>query len=430
MSKFSLFLSLFFLMLIQGIHATEATNISLFQPLPKHVTPELSEKGDWQVGVQTIDIQIKDAPTDFSGALAERSLTLEVWYPTLAKEKGTVYQNETRTGKPFTIATDAMRDVPVAKESAPFPVVILSHGYTGYRTLMFYLAEHLASHGYVVAAIDHTDSTNADVDSVKSPFTGFPSTLLNRSRDQQQTLNAVQNHSKFADVVDTKRAGLIGYSMGGYGAINTVGGCFAFSDQVISRLANLQDPQVIQSIKAQLNTCSAGNKENITDSRWKAMMALAPWGGQLRLFSQPALTKIRVPTLYVAGEHDDISGYQGIRWLFDNTIGTSAYLLTIKNARHNIAAHPAPTEAFENELDLGHYLEPAWRTQALNHINQHFALAMMNCHVKNQAAFCDYLKVTGNSDQANKDGKTPEPWKGFDHRYALGLSMESHTKAE
>lgn len=430
MHKGLFFLPLLFLLITLSTQANQDSLRAFSQPLPNEVTPELSERGKWRVGVQTIYISNVDAPTDFSGVLAQRSLTIEVWYPSLAKGQGTQYVNETRSGKPFSISTEAMRDVAIAEHGEAFPVVVLSHGYTGYRTLMYYLAEHLASHGYVVASIDHTDSTNADVDSINAPFAGFPSTLLNRSRDQLNTLHAIHNHPKFADAIDKQRAGLVGFSMGGYGAINTVGGCFAFNDQSISLLSGQKDPQVLQAIKTQLNTCAAGTKENAPDKRWKALMALAPWGGQYKVFSQQALAQIKVPTLYVAGEHDDVSGYQGIRWLFDQTRATSAYLLSIKNARHNIAPHPAPIEAFENELDLGHYYEPAWRTQSLNHINQHFALALMNCHVKKQTSFCEYLQVTGNSDQAQQDGKTPPPWKGFDHRYALGLSMESHTKSE
>ena len=89
-----------------------------------------------------------------------------------------------------------------------------------------------------------------------------------------------------------------------------------------------------------------------------------------------------------------------------------------------MAPHPAPKEAFGNEFDIGSYLEPAWDTQKLNAINEHFALALMNCHVKDMAEFCDYLNVKGSSDQVLVEGKKPAPWKGFDDRWALGLIVE------
>jgi predicted dienelactone hydrolase len=44
----------------------------------------------------------------------------------------------------------------------PYPLLIVSHGYPGNRFLLSHLAENLASKGYVVASIDHTDSTYSD----------------------------------------------------------------------------------------------------------------------------------------------------------------------------------------------------------------------------------------------------------------------------
>ena len=65
-----------------------------------------------------------------------------------------------------------------------FPLVVVSHGYPGSRTFLTYLTENLASKGYVVAAIDHTDSVWGDI----KPF---PSTLFNRSSDQLFTIRAL-----------------------------------------------------------------------------------------------------------------------------------------------------------------------------------------------------------------------------------------------
>ena len=193
---------------------------------------------------------------------------------------------------------------------------MLSHGYTGYRTIMYYLGEHLASHGYIVAGIDHTDSTNEDVDFTNAPYAGFPSTLLNRSRDQVLTLNAVSEHALFKDVVDTQNAGLIGYSMGGFGAVNTVGGCYNFGTEATASFTGVTDPAVLSALQNVLNTCAGGNADaESVDTRWKAAMALAPWGGQHKAFSEDALNNIHVPMLYVAGDHDDIAGYKGIKWL-------------------------------------------------------------------------------------------------------------------
>ncbi len=399
---------------------------TLYKPFPADVMPSLSEKGNYDVGVKTIEAAYPAKVKDIAGNEVERSLTLEVWYPAASSSQKATYINETRSGQVFEVQADASRDAPIAAADTDFPVIVISHGYTGYRTLMFYLGEHLASHGYVVAAIDHTDSTNKDVNFAENPYSGFPSTLLNRSRDQVLTLNSISENTFFKESVDASKAGVIGYSMGGYGAVSTVGGCYAFNDQTAATFTGTQDPKAAALIKEALNTC-AGGKASSEEAlpAWKAALALAPWGGQHQLFDVQSLNNIKVPVLYVAGDNDDISGYDGIKWLFDNTGSKESKLLTIKNARHNVAPHPAPKEAYGSEFDLGSYIEPAWEVQKLNAINEHFALALMNCHVKALPEYCGYLNVDGSSAQVPVNGKKPEPWKGFDDRWALGLEMQS-----
>ena len=399
---------------------------TLYKPFPADVMPSLSEKGNYDVGVKTIEAAYPAKVKDIAGNEVERSLTLEVWYPAASSAQKATYINETRSGQVFEVQADASRDAPIAAADTDFPVIVISHGYTGYRTLMFYLGEHLASHGYVVAAIDHTDSTNKNVNFAENPYSGFPSTLLNRSRDQVLTLNSISENTFFKESVDASKAGVIGYSMGGYGAVSTVGGCYAFNDQTAATFTGTQDPKTAALIKEALNTC-AGGKASSEEAlpAWKAALALAPWGGQHQLFDVQSLNNIKVPVLYVAGDNDDISGYDGIKWLFDNTGSKESKLLTIKNARHNVAPHPAPKEAYGSEFDLGSYIEPAWEVQKLNAINEHFALALMNCHVKALPEYCGYLNVDGSSAQVPVNGKKPEPWKGFDDRWALGLEMQS-----
>ncbi|MFT5277410.1 MAG: putative dienelactone hydrolase [Glaciecola sp.] len=390
--------------------------------------PELAVAGDHKVGVQTLDITNEQYFDLLANEIKPRSLKIEVWYPADFKDGTplTSYENETRLAKKFSIQANAARDVTPMVSESKYPVVVISHGYTGYRQIMFYLGEHLASHGYIVAAIDHTDSTNEDVDMVNAPSNGFPSTLLNRSRDQQFTLDFITNEKHFlSDVVNDKDAGLIGYSMGGFGAVNTVGGCYNFSAQAAGMFTGVKDENMMAMVQKGLNSCAAGQYENPkVDDKWKAAITFAAWGGQHNLFTDESLANIPVPKLFISGNLDDISGYAGIQSLYEKTQAPSTYLLTMINARHNIAPHPAPKEAWGSETDFGHYYESSWSTAVLNEINKHFVLAMMDCHVKKQADKCDYLNLPVSSDQVQVDGKLPEPWKGFDSRFSTGLRWE------
>ncbi len=392
------------------------------------VTPELAKRGGLQVGVSTLTATNPEqlSTSDFS-SLLDRVLTLEVWYPAKKAEnaKLTTYIDQTRSGKTFELQGQSYRDAEVIKTDREYPLVVLSHGYTGYRTMMFYLAEHLASHGYVVAALDHTDSTNAEVDFVNSPFSGFPSTLLNRARDQQFVLEYFAKlDTPLGKSIAVDQASVIGYSMGGYGAINTVGGCYNYSEALMLQFGFPE--AVIPALLPVFNTCNAGQDQ--VDTHWKAMIAFAPWGGEQGVHSSESLKNISVPVLYVAGEFDDISGYEsGVKKLFKQTGSVSSdhtYLMVYENARHNIAAHPAPKVAFDTELDIGHYFEPSWDSVTLNRINEHMSLAFLDCHVKKKMQACAYLPQRQDITQHKQsDGTMSAPWPGFQDRWGTGVKF-------
>ncbi|MFT6270116.1 MAG: putative dienelactone hydrolase [Alphaproteobacteria bacterium] len=400
--------------------------------------PQLSTKGALKVGVRTIEMTKEDYVDPFTGQIAPRSLTLEVWHPSVDKSlKKVTYENELRTGIKFSFLGDATRDVKI-DASEDWPLVVLSHGYTGYRTIMYYLGEHLASHGYVVVGIDHTDGTNEDVDFARAPGGGFMSTLLNRSRDQQAVLDyfgdAANVKTVFGDSVSwtAKSAGVIGHSMGAYGAINTIGGCYDFPPALLAGFIQSEDEDRIKGMQTVLNSCSAGQypktmtgKDVQTDPRWKAMMAYAPWGGQHKVFSYDSLAGITVPSMIISGDLDDISIYAGVQDIYAQFASNDHFLLTYLNARHNIVTHPAPKEAWTAEIDYGHYYEPSWSSEQLSYNNNHFALAMMNCYLKEDASACEFLELSGNSNQVTSDGGLfGEPWKGFDKRFSTGMAFE------
>jgi predicted dienelactone hydrolase len=116
-------------------------------------------RGPFPVAVRTLDL------TD--EARGGRSLPLEIWYPATDAYAGRDL-DETRDryevvpgfGLPSE-PQDAVRDA--APRPGPFPLVLFSHGYGGHRRQSTFLCTHLASHGYVVAAPDHSGNTVVDV---------------------------------------------------------------------------------------------------------------------------------------------------------------------------------------------------------------------------------------------------------------------------
>ena len=404
--------------------AQEDANLFLYgDALPD--APELAPRGDYHVGVQTLSFVNKGQidilnSKDSIDPIYDRPLTVEVWYPsnlpqgttalvTYEEVMGTA-NNPKRPLIPFTFQGRALRDAEPIMPDTPFPLVILSHGYVGSRYLMTYLTENLASKGYVVVAIDHTESTFRDA----APF---PSTLLNRAKDILFVLEEVDKLGKANDgllggLVDANTTGVIGYSMGGYGALNAAGA--GYSDGAVQFFQGMTKGSNALAVRG-------SNHENYQasiDHRIKAVVAFAPWGMKAKVWDLEGLKGLKIPTFFVGGSQDDISGYEdGIKAIYEGAINADRYLLTYIDARHNVAPNPPPPAALQPGLHIDEYYryaEPAWDQRRINNINQHFVTAFLGTHLK-QEDFSKYLNLTPNSNEAT--------WEGFKPRSSVGLEL-------
>jgi predicted dienelactone hydrolase len=393
-------------------------------PLPD--APELAQRGEYKIGVRTIEILHKDQidilnSKDGKEQRYDRRLKLEIWYPAIipqGKEDMITY-NESRgtqgdPKKPFiqySFSGRALRDVAPVTGDGPFPLIIVSHGYVGSRLLMTYLTENLASKGYIVAAIDHMESTYNDAG-------GFQSTLLNRSNDILFVLDQIAEMVKsgsnnfLSGLVDPANTGLIGYSMGGYGVLNAAGA--GYSAKIIKMFSALSGGS-----KA-IEVLTADNPEykKRFDNRIKAVVAFAPWGMERGAWDSVSLKGLTVPVLFVAGSQDDISGYEkGTKAIFTNAVNSDRYLLTYINARHNVAPNPPPGESLKSGLPFDfyyHYAEPTWDQRRINNINQHFVTAFLGIQLKKKE-YGKYLEAGEISGQ--------KTWTGFKPRTSVGIEL-------
>lgn len=332
--------------------------------------PVLAGYGALPIGVRTrhlvnpdqIDLTRADLPRH------DRALTVEHWYPaTKATPPGGHYDTLLRDGAtPVRLTGRAARNAEAAEGS--FPLVVLSHGYPGNRMLMGHLGETLASRGFQVASIDHTDSTYQDQGA-------FISTLFNRPLDTRFV----------ADAFNADAYAIIGYSMGGYGALVSAGAGVA-----VQALAN--EPSA-----AAAAVWSAHCRPQV-DPRLKAIMPIGAWGRQRGMWDAAGLASLQVPMLLMAGSADAVSGYDdGMRLIFTEATRSARHLLTFAGAGHNAAApYPAPREAFSPSATLAflpaeHYADARWDTVQMNGIAQHFAAAFLGLHLQGKTAMAGYL---------------------------------------
>ena len=400
--------------------------------------PELAAFGPHAIGVRTIEAtdrnRVDMLNTKEGGPTVryDRTLTLEVWYPAVlaaGQQAGGEYRAITRNpAVTTTLHGRAVRDAPPVRGTV-FPVVIISHGYPGNRYLMSHLAENLASKGFVAVSIDHKDSTYDDQKS-------FGSTLYNRPLDQLFVLSEIDHLGKpgsgsfLAGLADCSRTGLVGYSMGGYGVVNVVGG--GFSEAAIT--GQSAPPNRLLAERAVSNVAYRAS----ADPRIKAAIAIAPWGMQMGFWDAAGLKGITTPLLFVAGSVDEVAGYEkGTRAIFTGAVNADRYLLTFINAGHNPGApYPAPVEALASPgwsftAPFSHYADAVWDTTRMNNILQHFATAYFDLYLKGERDKQSYFDVVPNGKDAvfsiDRDGKptaTHNYWKGFKRGTAVGLMLE------
>ena len=397
--------------------------------------PELADYGTLPVGVQTLSL-VNPRQIDvvnIKGTVKpryDRPLTVEIWYPAadVSDTRGE-YSATLRDGvTQVTLTGRAQRDA-APFDGEKFPLIVISHGYPGNRYLMSHLGENLASKGYVTVSIDHTDSTYSDQGA-------FGSTLLNRPLDQRFVIEAMAMlDSELGDVIDTSVVGVIGYSMGGYGAL-VLGG--AGVTQEATEFSWGAPNGLLER-----HLAGSQSHEDLIDPRVRAIISIGPWGRNAGLWDVAGMSGLRVPTLFMAGSSDDVSVYEAIRTMFTESTGTLRHLLTFEHANHNAAAPmPAPKEAWQQSdalefFPFEHYADPVWDTVRMNNIAQHFTTAFMDLHLKGDLSRQPYFNLIVNADEgieALDEEFLPTDdhtyWAGFASRTAKGLMFETLNEGE
>jgi len=396
--------------------------------------PELAALGPHPVGVTDVEfvqpgqedpLQGKDRP-----AVSDRHLPLKIWYPAAAPGAGTTYRSalpgENGADVPFTVAGIASPDARAAE--GRFPLVILAHGYSNTPEVLSWLGENLASKGYVVVAPAFRDpSINIRTAAAAAgPLARRPLDIAFAAAEAQRRARTGQGIFAMAD---GDRTAVIGYSMGGYGALAAAGA--PLDPGLTAATRGVLAPYVAGGVRA--------GELKIADL--KAAVAIAP-PRALRganMWAAPGLAAISVPTLFIVGSQDHVVGYDpGVRSLFAEEVHAPRYLLTFREAAHSIALIGAPPEMRGSFWDKDWFEDAVWRKDRLMAVEAHFITAFLDRYVKGdqaKAAYIDGLVPNSNdgvwaaAPPGRYAGYSPGPpaatvWKGFQPSKASGMSFE------
>jgi len=262
-------------------------------------------RGSLPVGVRTFNWTDR--------ARDDRPLSVEVWYPAAEAHRGQDVAEATRDTYELIPGfppgwQEAVRDA--AAQGGRHPLVVFSHGFGAHRRQSTFLCTHLASHGYVVAAMDHTGNTVFEtIQSMMAAQMGEPppdpgpllaELMPARPADVSFVIDRLlAGAADGVGGIEADRIGMSGHSFGGWTTL------------MVAR----------------------------SDRRVRAALPLAPAGGWSPLPGVPLGEALDfawgrdVPTLYLVADSDTLLPLRGMRELYDRTTA-SKKMVVLENADH------------------------------------------------------------------------------------------------
>ncbi|MFZ6745937.1 alpha/beta hydrolase family protein [Undibacterium sp. JH2W] len=258
------------------------------------------------VGMQTL--QYEDSSRLDWTASKPRPLATTIWYPAQAG----VIEKDWDVAI-FKAGSNAM-GAGLSLTPQKLPLILLSHGTGGSAASMAWLAESLAAHGYVVAAVNHHGNTGYED---KTRLEGFV-VWWDRPQDLSVVIDKLLADPVFGSRIDAQRIAVAGFSIGGYTALASVGGRISYAqwEEFCGKNAsnpNCKLPPEAKFSPAELQTLLKENQRikdaiavsgaSYSDARIRAAYSIAPVMG--RVVTKDSMTSIKVPVRIVVGADDD-----------------------------------------------------------------------------------------------------------------------------
>jgi len=243
--------------------------------------PDGPSRGEFNVGFTSDSVTYE--PADGSGP---RTLRVVYWYPTRAMTGDSVLYAG------LLPAPGVLGGAAPVTDRGTLPVVIFSHGNTSFAEQSFFFTEFLASHGYLVVAMDHTGNTFGGEQDIRI--------FHWRPMDISAVIDHIQALSQDAPLAPLvgDAIAVSGHSFGGYTTL-AAGGARWDVDLILAYCVDNEIP---------LDGCSsivdneAIYRGSFLDPRIDALIPMAP--GASFTFGASGIEQITLPTLLVTAGLD------------------------------------------------------------------------------------------------------------------------------
>lgn len=223
----------------------------------------------------------------------------------------------------------------------PAPLIVISHGMASTRKTFAYLAEHLASQGFAVAAVEHPSSSANRFQQYIAGFAEEPEPGLGLFRPQDITAlldyleQDVSSNPAWQGSIRTDRVGIVGQSLGGYTALAAGGAQLDFD--YLREICSDDEQTILPFNLSLLLQCRMllvpEEAYEIQDERIAAVLAINPVNSAV--FGPDGLSQIDVPVMMVAGTKDFFAPAVDEQLVPFTWLQTeNRYLLLVDNGTH------------------------------------------------------------------------------------------------
>ena len=251
------------------------------------------------------------------------------------------------------------------------PLVVISHGHGGSDLGHHDLAVYLASHGFVVATLEHPRDNFHDMSGV-----GTAAVLDGRPIQVKAAISELLRDPRWKALVDPTKIGVAGFSAGGYAALMVVGAVPRFDLYVGYCERHARDPDcgLLQKLQSEGTAAAALATLQASVDHWgkpddprvKAAFAMAPLS---LVFDRAGLARVDRPVFLYYGQDDQVLLPQENVLHIAPLLRTLAGIRMIPKAGHYVFLSPCSPQLAGDAPELCRDPQGVDRTRAHRSIN-------------------------------------------------------------